>query len=158
MQTGRLWSVLLTVWCLHAAETPTIDDSLKQFAREVGAARKRKDAGWMLQHYPKSKMPPAIYAGYEEALRMHFSDGDLVVKDVKVHTFDSYKPESGPLGKHEGRPLKYVFTPTHWVVLEVGSTLPTAGPVTGPAVSSKLEFPVAKVGGGWKVAGPTYAN
>ncbi len=158
MQTGRLWIVLLTAWFLHAAETPAIDDSLKQFAREVGAARKRKDADWMLQQYPKSKMPPAIYAGFEEALRYHFSDGNLVVKDVKVHSFASYHPDAPAPGIHAGRPLKFIAPPTHWVVLEVGSLGSTSGPVTGPTTSSKLEIPVAKIGGAWKPVGLTYAK
>ena len=83
---------------------------------------------------------------------MSFGSGKYKITRIEIYAFSEHKPRGDYPGTFQGRKLKWLFQPTHWIVLE--TTDPS--PPEGTSMSMKLSLPVGEHEGSWWIVGGTY--
>lgn len=107
----------------------------------------------MFRHTDTNGIPAEIVSAQQQLLKFLWGVGNLEVASVKVFQFGDYKPTAAP-GEFQGRKLRFVGKPTHWIVLHAESAKAKPGEESASKTSVKLEFPVFQKGGRWWIAEP----
>lgn len=146
--------IILFFICLSAigAETTNKLSSLDSFAKQIRTSYEKKDGAWMLQSSYTNGVPAEILAANEKMFRSFWGIGGLQVKSVQTFTASDYEAIASP-GDLNGKALRHLPKPTHWVVLRAES--PNGA---NPKTTVELEFPVFQKDGQWKIVGATYAD
>ena len=151
--------ILFLMLCLsaRAAEKTDSINSLEGFSRLIRESYEKKDGAWMLKHSDTNGVPDEILAAQEQMFRAFWGIGGLEVTSVQTFRFDDYKPVAAP-GEYQGRKLRFITKPTHWVVLKAQSPKLKDGKPNPVKTSVALEFPVIQQKGEWRIVGGTYAD
>lgn len=148
--------ILLLILCFSGAAAERLD-SFSEFAKELRGSYEKKDGAWMLGKAEKDGVPVELVAAREQLMRSYWGVGNLKVTSVDTFAFGEYTPTGAP-GEFQGRKLRFVGKPTHWVVLRAASPKAKAAEEGTINTQVKLEFAVFQKDGAWRIAGATYAD
>ena len=148
--------ILLLMFCFTAAAADSTN-SVTAFSKQIRESYEKKDGEWMLSHSDTNGVPAEIVSAQEQLLKSFWGFGNLEVTSVETFQFGDYKPTAAP-GEFQGRKLRFIGKPTHWVVLRAESPKPKSGEESATKTQVKLEFPVFQKDGRWWIAGATYAD
>jgi hypothetical protein len=152
--------ILLLMLCLLSAcrrETNSTV-SLQEFSEQIRQHYAKKDWDWIQQHEDTNGMPAElVLAQWQERKEIHGS-GNMEVKSVETLRFSDYTPKRPLPGEFQGRKLRYVGKPTHWIILKTMTTVNLGGSLTNYATQVDFRIPVLQKDGNWTIAGETYAD
>lgn len=148
--------ILLLTLCFTAAAADSTN-SVAAFSKGIRESYEKKSDEWMLRHFDTNGVPAEIVAFQEQVFRDFWRSGDLKFTSVKTFRLGDYKPSAGP-GTFFGRKLRYVGSPTHWIVLRAKSPKPKSGGESASKTQVTLELPVFQKDGRWWISGLTYAD
>ncbi len=140
-----------------AAENTNSPSSLQSFSKQIRESYEKKNAEWILKHTDTNGVPAEIVSAQSQFLKSFFGFGNLEVASVETFAFGDDQPTSAP-GEFQGRKVRIIGKPTHWVVLKAQSPKPKSGEESATKTEIKLEFAVFQKDGRWSFAGATYAN
>ncbi len=151
--------ITLLLLCVSAAAADSTNStpSLQGFSKQIRESYEKKDGEWILKHTDTNGVPTEIISAQSQFLKSFFGFGNLEVVGVETFEFAAYKPTSAP-GEFQGRKLRFIGKPTHWVVLKAQSPKPKDGGESASKTEIKLEFAVFQKNGRWSFAGATYAD
>lgn len=151
--------ILFLMLCLSAvaADSRSNKTSLEEFSKQVRKSYEKKDGEWMVKQTETNGVPAEIIQGLSAFLKGWWGTGNLEVTNVETFRFGDYEAQSAP-GQFQGRKLRFVGNPTHWIVLQAGSPKPKPGEQNAPKMEAKLECAVFQKDGHWRIAGATYAD
>jgi hypothetical protein len=144
--------VILLMLCLSATagESTNSAGSLEQFSKQMRQSYEKKDDIWRLNHTDKTGMPSEIVAAVSQQMKEFFDSG-IEVTSVETFQFRDYTPKHPGPGEFQGRRLRYVGVPTHWIVLKGQGAKPIK-------FGWKHEIPVCRKNGHWSIVGVAYAD
>lgn len=149
--------ILLLLMLSFTAAAADSTNSVAEFAKQVRESYEKKNGEWMLKHSDTNGVPAEIVSAREQLLKSFWGSGNLEVTSVETFQFEDYRPTAAP-GVFQGRKLRFVGKPTHWVVLRTESPKPKSGEESASKAQVKLEFPVFQKDNHWWIAGATYAD
>jgi hypothetical protein len=152
-----LITLLLLCVSVAVADSTKITPSLQEFSQQIRESYEKKDAEWILKHTDTNGVPAEITSAQSQFLKFFFGFGNLEVVSVETFEFAAYKPSAAP-GEFQGRKLRFVGKPTHWVVLKAKSPKAESSGESASKNDIKLEFAVFQKNGRWSLAGATYAD
>ncbi len=151
--------ITLLILCLSvsAAGNTNSPSSLQSFSKQIRESFERKDSDWIVKHTDTNGVPAEIVSAHSQMLKWFFDYGKLEVASVDTFAFGDYRPSAAP-GEFQGRKLRFIGKPTHWVVLKAQSPKSKPGEEAEARKDIKLEFAVIQKEGRWNLAGATYAD
>jgi hypothetical protein len=140
-----------------AADNTNNASSLQGFSIQIRESYEKKDGDWILRQTDTNGVPAEIVSAQSQFLKFFYGFGNLEVVSVETFKFVDYKPTSAP-GEFQGRKLRFIGKPTHWVVLKAQSPKTKSGEEGATKTEVKLEFAVLQKDGRWGFAGATYED
>jgi hypothetical protein len=143
--------LLLALAVVSARAETNVCSTVNALATAITNAYTKQDVPAMSSLMYKEGVPPEILA-VTTNIPWDFATGPLPVTNVQIKAFADYKPPMPLPGQYNGKALKWVPMPTHWIIVSQGKMKNEI------RTETQAQYPVAMKNGVWWIVGITYDN
>lgn len=122
--------------------------SVEELASRLRHSYQQKNAADFLNNYYVEGTPKDLLSGITNSIAANWGQGKWVVESVRVIPFSEYKPTTAVPGEINGKKLKWLIPPSHWIIL--AAKMPKDDPLQG---GIKIELAAVRHNDRWWVIG-----
>ncbi|EMI20959.1 hypothetical protein RMSM_02115 [Rhodopirellula maiorica SM1] len=141
--------MIATICDNHVMVTQTaarLDGLVKSLTNAVESG----DGDTLYQLFYTENQPEDLSIMMKQQMTALVSNDSLELNEIRVLDFADHRPEPELPGELNGKKLKFLQPPSHWIIASMG------GGDGGTNLSLDLTFPAREIDGAWKLLGSRY--